>query len=151
MSILGEFGLPPPRLMIELTESDIEAAQDILSSLRVAGITIAVDDFGTGYFSLYHLRKFKLDILKIDRSFVHAMESEPESLPIVKAIIGLGKGLDLTVIAEGIQAASQRDALVEQGCRLSQGFLFGKAVPAEAARAFFAPDLGGGTPAAIRT
>jgi diguanylate cyclase (GGDEF)-like protein len=154
LSILGEFGLPPQRLMIELTESafvrDIEAAQDILASLRDAGIRIAVDDFGTGYFSLYHLRKFKLDVLKIDRSFIHAMESEPESLAIVKAIVGLGKGLDLTVIAEGIETASQRDTLAAQDCQLGQGFLFGEAVPAEAARAFFAPGWSGPS-AAIRT
>ena len=155
LGILGEYGLSPRRLTIEITESalvrDLDAARDILSSLREAGVRIAADDFGTGYSSLYHLRKFRLDILKVDRSFVHAMESEPESLAIVKAIIGLGKGLGLTVVAEGIETVGQRDALCAEGCQWGQGFLFSEAVPAEATGAFFAPGWGGGRPAAIRT
>ncbi|HVZ52212.1 MAG TPA: EAL domain-containing protein [Pseudolabrys sp.] len=155
LSMLGEFGLSPRRLAIELTESafvrDIEGAREILSSLREAGVQVAADDFGTGYSSLYHLRQFKLDIVKIDRGFVHAMETEPESLAIVKAIVGLGKGLGLTTVAEGIETARQRDILLAEGCQSGQGFLFSAAVPAEKTAAFFTAGWGGGRPAAIRT
>lgn len=155
LSVLGEYGLSPRRLAIELTESvfvrDIEGAREILSSLREAGVQIAADDFGTGYSSLYHLRQFKLDIVKIDRSFVHAMQVEPESLAIVKAIVGLGKGLGLVVVAEGIETASQRDALLTEGCQRGQGYLFSAAVPAEATADFFAAGWGSARAAAIRT
>jgi len=138
LAILGEVGLSPHRLEIEITESaivrDLEAAREVVSSLREAGIRIALDDFGTGYSSLYHLRNFKLDKIKIDRSFVHAM-AEPESAAIVRALTGLGNGLGLTITAEGIEGGAERDALLQQGCHQGQGFLFSEAVPAEAAAA----------------
>jgi diguanylate cyclase (GGDEF)-like protein len=146
LRILGEVGLPPRRLEIEITESaivqDLEAANETLSALREAGISIAIDDFGTGYSSLHHLRTFKLDKIKIDRSFVHAMNSEAESAAIVRALSGLGNGLGVTMVAEGIEAGDERDTLLRQGCQQGQGFLFSAAVPAEQTQAFFAEDGG---------
>ena len=134
LSILGETGLPPRRLEIEITESalvrDMQAAQEILGALRESGVRIALDDFGTGYSSLYHLRNFKLDKIKIDRSFVESMAYDRESAAIVKALVGLGAGLSLTVTAEGVEDAEQRAMLVKQGCSQAQGYLFSRAVPA---------------------
>jgi diguanylate cyclase (GGDEF)-like protein len=144
LSILGEVGLSPRRLEIEVTESaivrDLEAAQEVLSSLRDAGIRIALDDFGTGYSSLYHLRNFKLDKIKIDRSFIRAMGTEAESAAIVRALTGLGNGLGLTITAEGIEGREECETLLQQGCQQGQGFLFSKAVPAAETAAFFAAD-----------
>jgi EAL domain-containing protein (putative c-di-GMP-specific phosphodiesterase class I) len=135
LGILGETGLSPQRLEIEITESaivrDLDTAKVVLSSLREAGVRIALDDFGTGYSSLYHLRNFKFDAIKIDRSFVGNMASEDESAAIVRALTGLGHGLGLTVTAEGIEQSGQRDALLKQGCERGQGFLFSRAVPAD--------------------
>jgi diguanylate cyclase (GGDEF)-like protein len=146
LGILGEAGLPPHRLEVEITESaivrDMETARAVLSSLRAAGISIAIDDFGTGYSNLYHLRHFKLDKLKIDRSFIHAMNSEVESAAIVRALTGLGKGLGLTIVAEGIEDAQECASLVEQGCQQGQGFLFSHAVPASETASLFAADEG---------
>ena len=135
MAILGQSGLAPTRLEIEITESalvqDMEAAQFTLGALRDAGIRIALDDFGTGYSSLYHLRNFKLDAIKIDRSFVEAMSRDPDSAAIVKALIGLGAGLSLSVTAEGVENAQQQGLLAAQGCSNAQGFLFSHAVSIE--------------------
>lgn len=143
LRILGGGGLSPKRLMIELSESaivhDLEAAKEILSPLREAGIVIVVDNFGTGNSSLYHLRNFKPDKIKIDRSLVHAMGSDAESAGIVKALAGLGNGLGLTVAAAGIEANSERDALVRAGCRQGQGFLFSRTVPATETSSLLAP------------
>lgn len=134
LSILGESGLSPHRLEIEITESaivrDLESAKVVLNALRDAGVRIALDDFGTGYSSLYHLRNFKFDAIKIDRSFVGNMASEDESAAIVRALTGLGHGLGLVITAEGIEQTDQRDRLLKQGCERGQGFLFSHAVPA---------------------
>jgi EAL domain-containing protein (putative c-di-GMP-specific phosphodiesterase class I) len=103
------------------------------------GVRIALDDFGTGYSNLYHLRNFKVDTIKIDRSFVQSMGVERESAAIVSALLGLGKGLGLTVIAEGVETADQEAALAQQGCQEGQGFLFGEAVSGERSRDLFPP------------
>lgn len=133
LSILAETGLAPHRLEIELTESalvrDLRSAQQMLGTLRDAGIRIALDDFGTGYSSLYHLRNFKIDKIKIDRSFVQSMDSEPEAAALVRAFVGLAHGLGLTITAEGVEQPEQAEALLAQGCHQGQGYLFGKAVP----------------------
>lgn len=140
LGILGETGLSPRRLEIEVTESaivrDLDAAKAVLSSLREAGVRVALDDFGTGYSSLYHLRNFKFDAIKIDRSFVGSMASEDESAAIVRALTGLGHGLGLCITAEGIEQSGQRDALLKQGCERGQGFLFSRAVPADETQGF---------------
>ena len=104
--------MSPQRLEIEITESalvrDLESAKAVLSSLREAGVRVALDDFGTGYSTLYHLRNFKFDAIKIDRSFVGNMGSENEGAAIVRALTGLGHGLGLVITAEGIEQSGQR-------------------------------------------
>jgi diguanylate cyclase (GGDEF)-like protein len=145
LGILAEAGLSPRRLQIEITESaivrDLEAAKAVLSALRDAGVRVALDDFGTGYSTLYHLRNFKFDAIKIDRSFVGSMESETESAEIVRALTGLGQGLGLSITAEGVEQSEQRDALLKQGCQQAQGFLFSHAIPCEETLGLF--DHGG--------
>jgi diguanylate cyclase (GGDEF)-like protein len=141
LAILGETGFPPHRLEIEITEAalvrDLQSAKAALESLRAAGVRIALDDFGTGYSSLYHLRNFKVDRLKIDRSFVDSMDRESESAAIVRALIGLGRGLGVEVTAEGIETAAQREALKVAGCGLGQGFVCSRAIPAAEVKALF--------------
>jgi EAL domain-containing protein (putative c-di-GMP-specific phosphodiesterase class I) len=135
MDILRQTGLPPERLEIEITEStlvrNLDAAQDILGGLREAGVRIALDNFGTGYSSLYHLRNFKMDKIKIDGSFIHAMLSEKEDAGIVRALVGLARGLGITVAAEGIQDSAQQASLILTGCEQGQGHLYSDAISAE--------------------
>jgi EAL domain-containing protein (putative c-di-GMP-specific phosphodiesterase class I) len=143
MALLGRIGLNPNRLELEITESalvrDMDAAQETLGALRQSGVRIALADFGTGYSSLYHLRNFKLDKIKIDRSFVERMSNDRDSAAIVRALIGLGTGLCLAVSAEGVENAEQRERLIADGCSDGQGFLFSKAVPADEALELVAP------------
>jgi predicted signal transduction protein with EAL and GGDEF domain len=139
LAILGETGLSPRRLEIELTESalvqDLESAQQVLGALRDAGVRIALDDFGTGYSSLYHLRNIKIDKLKIDRTFIDDIEHHPDAAALMRALLGLGHGLGLTITAEGVEAQGQANALMEQGCQQAQGYLYGRAMSsADAAR-----------------
>jgi len=145
ISILEASGVAPTRLALEITESalvrDLEAAQDVLGSLRMAGVKIVLDNFGTGYSSLYHLRNFKLDKIKIDRSFIESLGSQ-ESAEIVSALVGLGHGLGLTVTAEGVENTEQRVSLLTTGCEQGQGFLFSSAVPAEQTNGFFTHEMG---------
>jgi len=140
LSALEASGVAPERLELEITESalvrDLEAAQEVLGSLRAAGVKISLDNFGTGYSSLYHLRNFRLDKIKIDRSFVESLGSQ-ESGEFVNALVGLGRGLGLTVTAEGVDDSEQRASLLTTGCEQGQGVLFSKAVPAEDTMAFF--------------
>jgi diguanylate cyclase (GGDEF)-like protein len=142
VQILAETGLPPNRLEIEITESalvrDVEAAAEIIESLHDAGISIALDDFGTGYSSLAQLSKLKFDKVKIDRSFVESFQGDEKQEKIVRAIIGLGHGLGIVTTAEGIEQSDQFDRLKAMGCDFGQGYLFGKAMPPEEVRAFFA-------------
>jgi diguanylate cyclase (GGDEF)-like protein len=137
LSVLGESGLSPNRLEIEITEAalvgDLEGAQAVVKALREAGVRIALDDFGTGYSSLYHLRNFKVDKLKIDRSFIKDMGSDGEAAALVRGLLGLGHGLGLIVTAEGVEQASQAQRLSEQGCEQAQGYLYGKAMTERAA------------------
>ncbi len=141
LEILRESGLAPTRLAIEITEStlvrNLPAAQESLGELRQAGVRIVIDGFGTGYSSLYHLRNFKLDKIKIDRSFIENMSSKRESADIVNALVGLGLGLGFTVTAEGIDRSDQESELVAKGCQEGQGRLFGTAVPGEETKKFF--------------
>ena len=129
LSILTESGLASDRLELEITEAalvrDLDGAQEILGSLRQAGVRIALDNFGTGYSSLYHLRNFKLDKIKIDRSFITSLLVERESSAIVRALVGLGHGLGLTVIAEGVEGPEQQTSLLMTGCEQGQGCFFG--------------------------
>jgi diguanylate cyclase (GGDEF)-like protein len=143
LNILHEEGMAPYRLEVEITESalvsDLEGAKVILSALQANGVTICLDDFGTGYSSLYHLRELKFDKVKIDRSFVQAMQSNPDSEKIIDAILGLTRSLHLPAVAEGIETPDELHALLDKGCEFGQGFYFGKAVPAANTVALLTP------------
>jgi diguanylate cyclase len=132
-SILDESGLDPKYLELELTESALmkraDLAASILSTLRAIGIRVAVDDFGTGYSSLSYLRRFPLDALKIDQSFVRQITTHPDETIIVRAIISLGRSLNLRVIAEGVETQAQLDFLKAHQCDEAQGHYFGWPVP----------------------
>ncbi len=122
---------------------DLVGAQEVLGALRGAGVHIALDDFGTGYSNLYHLRNFKIDKIKIDRSFVDNMERQPEALKLVRALLGFGHGLGLTVTAEGVEQPEPAMTLLEQGCQQAQGYLYGRAMPAAEALHFIAAHRSG--------
>jgi EAL domain-containing protein (putative c-di-GMP-specific phosphodiesterase class I) len=127
-------GLPPDRLELELTESAImnDAETNIakLRALKSLGIDLAVDDFGTGYSSLRYLKRFPIDTLKIDHSFVNDLNTS-DGAAIVDVILGLAKALNLRVIAEGIESESQLAYLVGKGCDLLQGFYFARPIHPE--------------------
>jgi diguanylate cyclase (GGDEF)-like protein/PAS domain S-box-containing protein len=127
---LRETGLAPSHLILEMTESMImkesSAARARLHELKALGVRIAIDDFGTGYSSLSHLQQFPVDILKIDRSFLHGMHQGQHDAALVRTIIQLAKLLSLSSIAEGVEDAQQQRQLLELGCDSAQGFLFGR-------------------------
>jgi diguanylate cyclase (GGDEF)-like protein/PAS domain S-box-containing protein len=127
---LTDSGLEPQRLELEITETSLlenrDAVLAMLKKLKVLGVHIVIDDFGTGYSSLGNLHAFPFDKIKIDRSFIWQMEESESARAIVKAIIGLGKSLDLPVVAEGIETFGQHRMAVEEGIEQLQGFLLGK-------------------------
>ena len=129
----NQAGVPPSLLEVELTESGVMSnpsqAIATLHEIHALGMTIAIDDFGTGYSSLAYLKRFPIDKLKIDASFVRDMVSDPNGAAIVRAIIGLAHVLNMTVIAEGVETAEQSAFLVAHGCEELQGFYFSEAVP----------------------
>jgi diguanylate cyclase (GGDEF)-like protein len=133
LAILAETGLNPRRLELEITETalvdNMTVAQNVINQLREAGVRIALDDFGTGYATLSQLLSFRLDRIKIDRSFVERLGKDVESDTIVRAILGLAKGFGLATTAEGIEDADQLASLRTNGCLEGQGYLFGKAIP----------------------
>lgn len=132
--ILGETGFEPDSLEIEITESvamlNLESTLETLWKLNGLSVRVAMDDFGTGYSSLAYLKKFPIQLLKIDRTFIKEMDRDPEDRTIVKAIIAMAQALDIKVIAEGVERAEQLDLLKAFGCDLAQGFYFSKPVPA---------------------
>jgi diguanylate cyclase (GGDEF)-like protein/PAS domain S-box-containing protein len=129
-SVLDGTGFDPRLLELELTESlvmdDIDRTRAILSELHALGVSIALDDFGTGYSSLSYLKGFKLNTLKIDRTFTAELMTSEANASIVRATIGLAKGLRLRTVAEGVETTAQANFLIKQGCDLLQGFLFAK-------------------------
>ncbi|HEY6245688.1 MAG TPA: GGDEF domain-containing protein [Pyrinomonadaceae bacterium] len=133
--ILMETNLDPAWLELEITESSImkdpDKAIEKLLELKMMGIKVAIDDFGTGYSSLNYLKRFPIDTLKIDRSFVSDLCKDPHDTAIVRAIITLGHALDLTVVAEGVETREQLESLAELECDVVQGFLFSKALSTE--------------------
>ncbi len=139
MKVLAEVGIAPSRLVIEITEGAIvreyESAQRVLEDLRAAGVRVALDDFGTGYSSLAQLSHFRFDKIKIDRSFVGQALVNQDQATLVRAIIGIGRGLGLETTAEGVETAEQLAFLQNEGCRIGQGFLFSPAVTGEEALA----------------
>jgi len=137
--IVRESGILPGDLSLELTERDCmdheEATQAILDELRRFGVGIHMDDFGTGYSSLSYLQRCSYDTLKIDRSFVQTIGSEDQSAAIIKTIVGLGRMLDMNVVAEGVESQNQLDALESMECPEAQGFWFSRPVsPIEAGK-----------------
>ena len=133
-TILETHGIEPQYLEVELTESvimrDVEEAQRKLKMLKDIGLRIAVDDFGTGYSSMNYLKRFPLDILKIDRCFIQDLHQNQTDEDIAKAIIALSQSLNLVAIAEGVETEAQRDILARLGCECYQGFLFSRPEPA---------------------
>lgn len=133
--VLTETGLQPSDLELEVTESflmgDIRRSVKTLEELRELGVILALDDFGTGYSSLNYLKRFPVHILKIDRSFIQDVTSNPDSAAVADAIIALAKTLHLEITAEGIETKDQRDYLQMRGCDEGQGYYFSKPVPAE--------------------
>jgi diguanylate cyclase (GGDEF)-like protein/PAS domain S-box-containing protein len=132
-SVLLETGLSPQRLELEITESvlvgDISRALSILRRLKTLGVKIAMDDFGTGYSSLSYLQSFPFDKIKIDQSFISKLGQSPQSGAIVRAIIGLARGLSLPVIAEGVETTDQLAFLAREACDEVQGYLIGRPQP----------------------
>jgi diguanylate cyclase (GGDEF)-like protein/PAS domain S-box-containing protein len=138
--VLSETGLAPSRLKLEITESVImenpEMAVDLLRRLKALGTHLCIDDFGTGYSSLSYLLRFPADTLKIDRSFVIALDKGGRERDIVGAIVSLASSLGMDVVAEGVETAGQRDMLKSLGCRYGQGYLFSRPLEPGPARAF---------------
>jgi diguanylate cyclase (GGDEF)-like protein/PAS domain S-box-containing protein len=131
-AILSETGLDPRSLELELTESVLmkraESAASVLKTLRARGVQIAVDDFGTGYSSLSYLRKFPIDALKIDQSFVRQITSAPDDATIVTAVISMGRSMKLRVVAEGVETREELAFLQNHQCDEAQGFYFSRPV-----------------------
>jgi diguanylate cyclase (GGDEF)-like protein/PAS domain S-box-containing protein len=129
-SVLRLSGLPADRLELEITESslmhDVERVVDILHELKRTGVSIAVDDFGTGYSSLSYLKRFPIDVLKIDKSFISGIPGDRGDIAISTAIIAMAKSLGLRVVAEGVEEAAQLKVLQDLGCDEAQGYLFSR-------------------------
>jgi diguanylate cyclase (GGDEF)-like protein/PAS domain S-box-containing protein len=134
--VLEESGLPPERLVIEITESalveDVERVVDRLEELKALGVQLAIDDFGTGYSSLSYLKDFRVDVLKIDKAFIDSIALGPEDSALARAVMRLGQSLGLTIVAEGVEEDEQADVLRRLGCPLAQGYLFSRPVDAAA-------------------
>lgn len=133
--ILLDTGLAPQHLVLEITETTLDAdTADVIQTLRelrAMGVSIAIDDFGTGFSSLSRLDRLPVDVLKIDRSFVAAIQDEFGDAPLVAAVVALGHALGLTLVAEGIEDVHQRERLAALGCDEGQGYLFGRPMPPE--------------------
>jgi EAL domain-containing protein (putative c-di-GMP-specific phosphodiesterase class I) len=129
--------LPPRLLELEITESlamrETDATLATLRKLKELGVSIAIDDFGTGYSSLAYLKRFPVDKLKIDRTFVAELPKDREQCAIVSAIVALAHALNVRVIAEGVETKAQREFLARCGCDFLQGYLVGKPLEADAA------------------
>lgn len=132
---LQQSGLPPHALHLELTEGifmqDVEAAVSIILALKALGVAVAIDDFGTGYSSLAHLKRFPLDILKIDRYFVKDIPHAPVNEALISSILALCRGLKLGTVVEGVENREQLEVLRKLGCQVVQGYFISRPVPAD--------------------
>ena len=128
-------GADPRRLKLELTESllihDVKDTVEKMFALKAKGICFSLDDFGTGYSSLSYLKRLPLDQLKIDRSFVRDILTDPNDAAIARTIVALGQSLGLAVIAEGVETEAQRNFLAVSGCHAYQGYFFSKPLPVD--------------------
>jgi diguanylate cyclase (GGDEF)-like protein len=135
-SLLSRHQLPPSLLTLELTETgfidDPNRALQMLDAIAALGVALSIDDFGTGYSSLSHLARMPVDEMKIDRSFVQSLESDPEFATVVRSAIDMGHGLGLKVVAEGIETSSAANTLREFGCDIAQGYFYAKPMPLDA-------------------
>ncbi len=137
---LARHGVPASHLCIEITETalarDPRVARAVIVELRELGVRIAIDDFGVGYSSLSHLHQFPVDVLKIDRTFVSDLTRKGQPVELIRSIVDLGRRLGLSVVAEGVETATQRRRLLAIGCPDAQGFFYAPALPADEARAY---------------
>jgi EAL domain-containing protein (putative c-di-GMP-specific phosphodiesterase class I) len=131
--VLASTGMPPHLLQLEITESmvmqNLERGIRLLDAIQGRGVRLAIDDFGTGYSSMSMMKRFPIDTIKIDRSFVRDLDTNAEDRAIATAIISMGKALGLTVVAEGVETCEQDAFLRGRACDELQGFLFSKPVP----------------------
>ena len=138
--VLSASGLPPARLELEITESmlmgDVQRALKILNELKDMGVAVAIDDFGTGYSSLAYLKRFPIDVLKVDRSFVQECDQGQEATAITRAIVSLAHSLGLRVVAEGVETQAQAAVLRALGCEEYQGYLYSKPIDPDSLHAF---------------
>jgi diguanylate cyclase (GGDEF)-like protein/PAS domain S-box-containing protein len=153
-AILAETGLAPSRLELEITESTIisdkERALHMLREMKALGVSVAIDDFGTGYSSLETLRAFPFDKIKLDRSFMSEVETSQQAKAIIRAILALGRSLEVPVLAEGVETADQLLLLSREGCNEAQGYLLGRPKPIDeiaSLRQTFSPTLAPADPA----
>ena len=132
---LAQSGLPPHALQLELTEGifmdNMDAAVKRVHELKALGISVSVDDFGTGYSSLAHLKRFPIDVLKIDRYFVKDIQHDPVNEALIRSILSLSKDLNLENVAEGVETQEQLECLRKLGCQVVQGYFISRPVPAE--------------------
>jgi EAL domain-containing protein (putative c-di-GMP-specific phosphodiesterase class I) len=149
---LDASNLPPDRLGLEITESilikESGSPRSTLEALRRIGVKVLIDDFGTGYSSLARLKRFPLDVIKVDRSFVDGVGAEDEDTAIVAAIVDIARSLGLQIIAEGVEGEVQLQRLRELGCHGAQGYLFSGPLPGDAFAAFLAEEEPDAAPAA---
>jgi len=133
--VLKETGTSSDRIEVEITENafieEVGEISEAVAKLKKRGVQISIDDFGTGFSNLTHLKMLPFDKIKIDQSFIRDMASNPESEAIVKNVIALGNSLGLPTVAEGIELGGNRDTLQELGCSIGQGYLYAKALKAE--------------------
>jgi EAL domain-containing protein (putative c-di-GMP-specific phosphodiesterase class I) len=136
MRAVREAGLPPSALKLEITETtvmqDPEGAAATLRELKALGFQLAIDDFGTGYSSLSYLKRFPVDTLKIDRSFVDGLGADSQDSAIVRSVVELAQALEVSVTGEGIETSAQENELRSLGCDGGQGFLFARPLPPSA-------------------
>jgi len=139
--VLKETGMPPELLELEITESvmlhDMEEAAARLTAIRDLGVRLAIDDFGTGYSSLSQLKRFPIDTVKIDRSFIRGIPTDKEDMAITEAILMLGRTLGVTIVAEGVETSEQEAFLSRHACHEMQGFYFSRPIPPEEFAAFY--------------
>jgi EAL domain-containing protein (putative c-di-GMP-specific phosphodiesterase class I) len=144
---LAESGLDPAGLQLELTESalmrDVQGASALLQRLKSVGVSLAIDDFGTGYSSLSYLADLPIDLLKVDRSFVHGIDHAlPRRQTLLRAVLALADSLTIGSVAEGVETMQEADFLTEAGCGLGQGYFYSRAIDARAfERTFLTPPM----------